>query len=42
MFSSAEISVVDTLGSPKRLNSASVVSKIRSAVRRGAFLAMID
>src|SRR5207245_1295182 len=38
MPSSAEISVVDTLGSPKRLNSASVTSRMRSAVRRGARL----
>jgi len=35
MPSSAEISVVETFGSPKRLNSSSVVSRIRSAVRRG-------
>src|ERR1700758_961294 len=37
MCSSAEISVVDTLGSPKRLNRSSVTSRIRSAVRRGFF-----
>jgi ABC-type glutathione transport system ATPase component len=35
MFSSAEISVVLTLGSPKRLNRSSVTSRMRSAVRRG-------
>jgi len=35
MPSSAEISVVETFGSPKRLNSSSVVSRIRSAVFRG-------
>src|SRR5438105_1677354 len=33
----AEISVVDTLGSPKRLNRSSVTSRMRSAVRRGFF-----
>src|SRR5215470_1160587 len=38
MCSSAEISVVDTFGSPKRLNRSSVTSRMRSAVRRG-FLA---
>jgi hypothetical protein len=38
MPSSAEISVVDTLGSPKRLNKASVTSRMRSAVRRGFLL----
>src|SRR5450755_4866525 len=37
MPSSAEMSVVDTLGSPKRLKRSSVVSRIRSAVRRGLF-----
>ena len=37
MPSSAEISVVETFGSPKRLKSSSVVSRIRSAVRRGFF-----
>jgi hypothetical protein len=37
MCISAEISVVLTFGSPKRLNSSSVVSRIRSAVRRGGF-----
>src|SRR4051812_41072661 len=37
MLSSAEISVVETLGSPKRLNSSSVTSRMRSAVRRGFF-----
>src|SRR3954470_15401967 len=40
MFSSAEISVVETLGSPKRLNRSSVTSRMRSAVLRGAFFAM--
>ena len=40
MFSSAEMTVVETLGSPKRLNSSSVAARMRSAVRRGAFLAM--
>src|SRR6218665_4082715 len=40
MPSSAAISVVDTLGAPKRLNSASVVSRMRSAVLRGAFFAI--
>ena len=38
MPSSAEISVVETFGSPKRLKSSSVVSRIRSAVRRGFFV----
>jgi hypothetical protein len=28
------------LGSPKRLNNSSVTSRMRSAVRRGAFLTM--
>jgi ABC-type multidrug transport system fused ATPase/permease subunit len=37
MRSSAEISVVLTLGSPKRLNRSSVTSRMRSAVRRGFF-----
>ena len=37
MLSSAEISVVETFGSPKRLNSSSVTSRMRSAVRRGFF-----
>ena len=40
MPSSAEISVVETLGSPKRLNSSSVTSRIRSAVRL-TFLAVV-
>jgi len=35
------ISVVATLGSPKRLKSSSVTSNIRSAVRRGAFFAIV-
>ena len=39
MPSSAEISVVETFGSPKRLKSSSVVSRMRSAVRRGFFSA---
>src|SRR5580765_2269824 len=38
MPSSAEISVVDTFGSPKRLNNSSVTSRMRSAVRRGGRL----
>ena len=38
MPSSAEISVVETFGSPKRLNSSSVTSRMRSAVRRGFFV----
>src|SRR5688500_1752659 len=38
MLISAEMSVVLTLGSPKRLNSSRVTSRIRSAVRRGFFL----
>jgi hypothetical protein len=38
MCNSAEIKVVETLGSPNRLKRSSVTSKIRSAVRRGAFL----
>src|SRR5436190_4440795 len=37
MFSSAEIKVVETFGSPKRLNRSSVTSRMRSAVRRGFF-----
>src|SRR5665647_72879 len=41
MPSSAEISVVETFGSPKRLNSSSVTSRMRSAVRRGAFFAIV-
>src|SRR5471032_1312222 len=41
MCSSAEISVVDTFGSPKRLNRSSVTSRMRSAVRLG-FLASMD
>jgi hypothetical protein len=32
--------VVDTLGSPKRLKRSRVTSRIRSAVRRGAFFAI--
>ena len=36
----AEIIVVETWGSPKRLNSSSVTLAMRSKVRRGAFLAM--
>src|SRR5574343_910113 len=40
MPSSDEIIVVETWGSPKRLNSSSVTLAIRSAVRRGAFFAM--
>src|SRR6185369_7165867 len=36
MFSSAEISVVLTLGSPNRLNRSSVTSRMRCAVRRGS------
>src|ERR1700761_3686314 len=40
MCSSAEISVVDTFGSPKRLNRSSVTSRMRSAVRRGFFASM--
>src|SRR4051794_18535789 len=36
MFSSAEIKVVDTFGSPKRLKRSRAASRIRSAVRRGA------
>jgi ATPase subunit of ABC transporter with duplicated ATPase domains len=39
MPSSAEISVVLTLGSPKRLKSSSVTSRMRSAVRRGFLVA---
>ena len=35
---SAEISVVETLGSPRRLKRSSVVSRMRSAVRRGFFV----
>jgi hypothetical protein len=34
---SAAIMVVDTLGTPKRLNSSKLASRMRSAVRRGAF-----
>jgi hypothetical protein len=41
MFSSAEISVVLTFGSPKRLNSSSVTSRMRSAVRRGLLVAIV-
>src|SRR4051794_1962813 len=41
MLSSAEISVVETFGSPNRLKRSSVTSRMRSAVRRGAFLAML-
>src|SRR3990167_4485207 len=40
MRSSAEIRVVETFGSPNRLNSSSVTSSMRSAVRRGAFFTM--
>src|SRR6201985_528101 len=40
MCSSAEISVVDTFGSPKRLNRSNVTSRIRSAVRRGFLASM--
>ena len=40
MLSSAEMTVVETLGSPKRLNNSSVTSAMRWAVRRGGFLAM--
>src|SRR5688572_846737 len=36
MPSSAEIAVVETFGSPWRLNRSSVTSRMRSAVRRGA------
>ena len=32
--------LLHTLGLPKRLNRSSVTSRMRSAVRRGAFLAM--
>ena len=41
MRSSAEIMVVETLGSPKRLNSASELTRMRSAVRRGALRVMM-
>ncbi len=41
MFISAEISVVLTFGSPKRLNSSSVTSRMRSAVRRGFLGGMV-
>src|SRR3990167_5737301 len=40
MRSSAEIRVVETFGSPNRVNSSSVTSSMRSAVRRGAFFTM--
>src|SRR4051812_2217548 len=40
MLSSAEISVVDTFGSPNRLKRSSETSRILSAVRRGAFFGM--
>src|SRR6185295_941324 len=42
MFSSAEIAVVLTFGSPKRLNISSVTSRMRSAVRRGFFFSAIS
>src|SRR5687768_5422338 len=42
MCSSAEIAVVLTLGSPKRLNISSVTSRMRSAVRRGFFFSAIS
>src|SRR5690348_13893881 len=42
MFSSAEINVVETFGSPKRLNRSSETSRMRSAVRRGAFFGIVS
>src|SRR5689334_23675524 len=40
MFISSAMCAVVTLGSPERLNSARLVSRIRSRVRRGGLRAM--